>query len=76
MLGTSNNPGTADEQLRVSNVGQGTYWIVVDSPAGETSDLPYALIGVAAAPPEEAAPAPVQFSSYQTPPPARPFLPY
>ena len=76
LLGISNNPGTADEVLRVPNVGPGAYWIVVDSPAGQVSDLPYAVIGVAAAAPEAAAPAAVPFGTYEGPPPARTFLPY
>lgn len=75
LLGISNNPGTENELLNVPNVGPGTYWIVVDSPKGETSDLPYALFAVAV-PPPEAAPAPApSFSTYAAPGP-RGFLPY
>jgi len=76
LLGISNNPGTTNEELRIPNAGQGTYWIVVDSPAGQVSELPYALIAVAAAPLEPAAPAAVPFGAYEAPPPARTFTPY
>jgi hypothetical protein len=74
LLGISNNPGNANEEVRATNVGTGTYWIVVDSPSGQASELPYTLFATNAAPQAAPAPAPT-FSSYSAPAP-RTFLPY
>jgi hypothetical protein len=35
LLRQSNRPGYTEEIVQVSNVGAGTYWIVVDSPGGD-----------------------------------------
>ena len=70
LRGISNNPGTQDENVQVTNTGGGTYWIVVDSPLGEWTTSPYALIATTE-------PAAVPFDSYSAPPPPpRPFGPY
>jgi hypothetical protein len=74
LLGISNNPGNANEEVRATNVGTGTYWVVVDSPSGQVSEAPYTLFAIAAAPQEGPAAAPT-FGSYTTQP-ARTFLPY
>jgi hypothetical protein len=74
LLGISNNAGNVNEELRATNIGTGTYWIVVDSPSGQVSEAPYTLFAAAAPPPEAPAPAPA-FSTYAAPPP-RTFLPY
>ncbi|MEA2641382.1 MAG: hypothetical protein QOF51_2776 [Chloroflexota bacterium] len=86
LLGQSNNPGTQDEVVGVSNIGPGTYWITVDSPSGDASDDPYTLLVTSVPVVVEATPAPaneaptpgptaVSFGAYGTPV-TRPFLPY
>ena len=75
LLGISNNPGIASETVNATNVGPGTYWIVVDSPSGATAEQPYALFAVAQAGDAVPAPAPV-FRTYDPTPGPRTFLPY
>jgi len=48
LLHQSNRPGYLDEIVHVANVGAGTYWIVIDSPAGDSSDEPYTLLATTA----------------------------
>jgi hypothetical protein len=75
LLGISNNPGIASETVNATNVGPGTYWIVVDSPSGEIAEQPYALFAVAPATEPLPEPAPV-FRTYEPTPGPRTFLPY
>ncbi len=77
LLGLSNNPSTQDEVLTVSNIGIGSYWIVVDSPSGEASEEPYTLVVTTVAAPAPPVPGatPSTLSPYGTPLPQT-FLPY
>jgi hypothetical protein len=75
LLGISNNPGTASETINATNVGPGTYWVVVDSPSGAIAEQPYALFAVAPSVEPLPVPAPV-FRVYEPTPGPRTFLPY
>ena len=48
LLVQSNRSGYQDEIVRVSNVGAGTYQIVVDSPAGDWGTDPYTVLATTA----------------------------
>jgi hypothetical protein len=77
LLALSNNPGTQDEVVNVGFIGIGFYWIVIDSPSGESSELPYTLNAtpVAFADPATAVATPSGLDPYGTPVP-RVILPY
>ncbi|HZT05799.1 MAG TPA: PPC domain-containing protein [Chloroflexota bacterium] len=64
LYGSSDNGGTQDEVVPVTNLGVGTYTVVVDSLSGDSSDTPYTVIATQAAPPT-----PITFTTYGTPVP-------
>jgi hypothetical protein len=77
LLALSNNPGTEDEVVNVGFIGVGYYWIVIDSPSGESSDAPYTLNATTVAPVSAptAVGTPAGLDPYGTPIP-RVILPY
>lgn len=64
LLGTQNAAGTEDEVLWIGDAAAGTYWVVVDSPSGESSEAAYTLIATAPI---------VPFSAYGTLPAFQPY---
>ncbi len=73
LLGESTNEGTDDDIVTVQSAPAGTYLVYVDSPLGDTSDVPYGLLASAedVAPPPPT-PAPPTATPSPTPPPSAP----